>query len=235
MFRRVPDHSQWRAKASADVERRHWRELKLVRNHLARGATFLELGAGDCQFALALCEWAGRVVAVDVSTEIVAQLPTPSNFELRMCDGVSVPVAPHSVDVVYSNQLIEHLHPDDVRAQLRAVHVALRPGGTYLCLTPHSYTGPHDVSRGFDDVASGFHLHEYTSGELCTLLRECGFVAIRQLVGARGRYVPLPPWLGGALERLLAPLPMQWRRRLGELPILRMMLHRLMVIARTPA
>ena len=235
LFRRVLDHSQLHNKASSDVRDRHWRELALVRSLLAPDAVFMELGAGDCQFALELSGHARQVIAVDVSTEIVKELDAPANFSLLLSDGCSVPVPPASVDLAYSNQLIEHLHPDDVRAQLQAVFAALRRGGRYVCLTPHRYTGPHDISRDFDEVASGFHLHEYTSRELCRLLAECGFVAIRQLVGARGRYFSIPPLLTAMLEILLAPLPQRVRRRLGNLPGLRMVLHRLMITARRPA
>jgi len=234
LFQRVPDHSQLHNKASSDVRERHWRELALVRGLLRPGAVFMELGAGDCQFALELAQDAGQVIAVDVSTEIVKDLLPPANFSLLLSDGCNVPVPPASVDLAYSNQLIEHLHPEDVRAQLQAIFTALRRGGRYLCLTPHRYTGPHDISRGFDDVATGFHLHEYTSRELCALMRECGFVAIRQLVGARGRYLAVPPLLVTLLEGLLAPLPQRVRRRLGNLPGLRMVLHRLMITARRP-
>lgn len=234
LFRRVPDHNQLHNKVSSDVRERHWRELALVRGLLAPGAVFMELGAGDCQFALELSSHAGRVIAVDVSTEIVKDLDAPANFSLLLSDGCTVPVPPASIDLAYSNQLIEHLHPDDVRAQLQAIFSALRRGGQYICLTPHRYTGPHDISRDFDDVASGFHLHEYTSRELCALLRDCGFVAIRQLAGAKGRYFAIPPLLVAVLEKLLAPLPQRLRRRLGNLPGLRMVLHRLMITARRP-
>jgi SAM-dependent methyltransferase len=235
LFRRVPDHSQLHNKAAGDVRQRYWRELALVEGLLPDDGVFLELGAGDCQFTLEIARHARHAYAVDVSTEIVTDSGAVANFELVLSDGCTVPVPPASVDLAYSNQLIEHLHPDDVRAQLRAVYAALRPGGRYVCLTPHRYTGPHDISRGFDDVATGFHLHEYTSTELCALLRDSGFVDVRQLVGAKGHYLPLWPALGAALESLLAPLPPRWQRRLGDLPGLRMALHRLMVTARRPA
>lgn len=234
LFRRVPDHSQLHHKSVGDAAARHWRELALVRSLLPDDAVFLELGAGDCQFTLEVARSARKAYALDVSTVIVEQTALIANFELVLSDGCNVPVPPASVDLAYSNQLIEHLHPDDVRAQLRAVYAALTPGGRYVCLTPHRYTGPHDISRGFDDVATGFHLHEYTSIELCALLRECGFTEVRQLLGAKGRYVQVWPALTAMLERALAPLPPRLRRVIGDWPGMRMALHRLMVTARRP-
>lgn len=235
LFRRVPDHSQLRNKATGDVRQRRWRELMLVERLLPANGVFLEIGAGDCQFALEVARRARHVYAVDVSCEIATDTGTAANFELLLSDGCNVPVPPASVDLAYSNQLIEHLHGDDARAHLRAVFAALRPGGRYVCLTPHRFTGPHDISRDFDEVASGFHLHEYTSSELCALLADSGFVEVRQLVGAKGRYLPVWPALIALLETLVAPLPLRWRRRLGDLPGMRMALHRLMVTGRKPA
>jgi predicted SAM-dependent methyltransferase len=38
-------------------------------------------------------------------------------------------VRAESVDLAYSNQLMEHLHPDDASEQLANVYRALKPGG----------------------------------------------------------------------------------------------------------
>ena len=61
---------------------------------------------------------------------------------------------------------MEHLHPDDALEQLQNIYSALVPGGIYLCITPNRLSGPQDVSRDFDMVATGFHLKEYTISEL---------------------------------------------------------------------
>ena len=103
-----------------------------------------------------------QVYALDVSAEITSRVSLPSNFKLILSDGTSVPLPPESVDVAYSNQLMEHLHPDDALEQLQGIWRALRPGGVYICLTPNRVNGPHDISQYFDSVATGFHLKEYT-------------------------------------------------------------------------
>ena len=55
-----------------------------------------------------------------------------ANLDIVITDGVSLPVEPGSVDVAYSDQLMEHLHPDDAVAQLENVVRAIRPGGVYI-------------------------------------------------------------------------------------------------------
>ena len=132
----------------------------------------LEIGAGDCALSLALAAHARQVYAVEVSREIAHTEDAPENFELLITDGRSIPVEPNSVDVAYSNQLMEHLHPDDALEQLNGILSALRPGGKYICFTPNRLLGPSDISQYFEDeVASGFHLREYSNRELRDLFK----------------------------------------------------------------
>ena len=119
-------------------------------------------------------------------------------MELVLSDGVSIPV---EATLIFSNQLMEHLHPDDVREQLRNVVTALLPGGRYLCITPSRLNGPHDISRGVDKVARGFHLREYTYTELDRLFKDVGFARTRAVIRIRGRQLEAPTWLLKALER----------------------------------
>ena len=78
-----------------------------------------------------------------------------------------------------SNQVIEHLHPEDLEAHLRGAYSILKGGGRYVFCTPHRYTGPHDVSRVFKtDEPKGMHLREYTYQELVEAVKRAGFSRI---------------------------------------------------------
>jgi len=82
-------------------------------------------------------------------------------------------------DVVVSSQVIEHLHPEDLKAHLKGVYSILRGGGRYVFSTPHRYTGPHDISRVFKlDEPKGMHLREYTYQELVKATEGAGFTRI---------------------------------------------------------
>ncbi len=72
-------------------------------------------------------------------------------------------------------QLIEHVHPDDLVQQLGSVRSVLRPNGTYLGVTPNRLNGPHGISKYFDDEATGLHIKEYTNAELQALFLAAGF------------------------------------------------------------
>ena len=225
LFRRVPHHQQLALKVSpqqrlADIAK----EVEMLRPFLGGDSTFLEIGPGDCALSLEVAKSVRQVYAVDVSTEITKGIDAPANFRLAFSDGCSVPVPPGSVDVAYSTDLIEHLHPDDAFEQLRNVHGALAPGGRYLCVTPNGISGPHDISMYFDKVATGFHLKEYTVAGLCELFRRAGFSRIRVVLGARGRFAALPALPSILCESLLDVIPHRLRRPVAGLLPFRLLL-----------
>jgi SAM-dependent methyltransferase len=177
---------------------------------------FLEIGPGDCSLSVAIAPRVRQVYGLDVSEEITHALDLPSNFKLILSDGTSVPLPPDSVDVAYSNQLMEHLHPDDALEQLAGICRALAPGGVYICITPNRLNGPHDISRYFDPVATGFHLKEYTVTELSDLFKSVGFSKVQVLLGRRGACVPAPAGPVKAGEAALNMLPLAARKVVGR-------------------
>lgn len=219
LFKRVPLHPQHTNKAdaerlAADVAEK----MEIVAPFLNSKTVFLEVGPGDCEFAKAVAEKVARVLAVDVSDEITRRRTLPDNLQLVLSDGSTIPVAPGSVNVAYSNQLMEHLHPDDAVEQLRHLHAALAPGGVYLCITPSRLTGPHDISCVFDREATGFHLKEYTVGDLSVLFRDVGFARVRIIFGGRGKFLLLPTWPAVICEKLLSLLPHGLRKAIALKP-----------------
>ena len=197
LFRKVPNHPQHQS--APDVRGR----MKLVGAFLRSDSTYLEIGPGDCAFASQVAARVAKVYAVDVSAEITKASKLPANAQLIISDGSSVPVPAGTVTVAYSDQLMEHLHPDDARLQLQNIYEALAPGGTYICITPSRHCGPHDISQHFDNVATGFHLREYSYKELLSLFRQVGFEGFSAYAGGRGVYVRLPLGVFLFAERLL--------------------------------
>jgi SAM-dependent methyltransferase len=219
LFTRFPDHPQFaidRAERARFVQAR-WR---FVSRFLTANACVMEIGAGDCAFSVHAAQQVRKVVAVDVSEVIVSG--APENLEVIISDGTSIPVEPASVDLVFSDQLMEHLHPDDAAQQLENVARAIRPGGVYVCITPNRVTGPHDVSRGFDEVSTGFHLREYRARDLAPMFVNTGFSKVDFYAGGRGRYVRLPHHSAIALESAFEwlPLSVRWRLSGAAYPVL---------------
>jgi SAM-dependent methyltransferase len=227
LFREVPDHPQHTeredpAQRAAGAARR----ARLLSRFLTPASTFLEVGPGDLALALQVARQVGKVYAVDVSSEITKGNKLPANFELILSDGSSIPVQANSVDVAYSDQLMEHLHPDDALDQLKNIFQSLKPGGVYICITPNRISGPHDISLYFSDVPSGFHLKEYTTTDLVRILKDAGFSKVAVPVPVRGRYIILPAFLATTLEAVLGLLPRKAARWLASLIVIRPILNR---------
>jgi SAM-dependent methyltransferase len=217
LFQRVPLHPQLVKKT--DPEPFAWsieRQSVILEPFLRPDATFLEVGAGDCALSVAVSPRVRKVYAVDVSDEIMKDLELPANVEGRLSDGTNMPVPPGSIDVAYSNQVMEHLHPEDAGEQLRNIFDSLARGGVYVCITPNRVSGPHDISKYFDDVATGFHLKEYTFRELRRLFEAVGFSRVTACVGGRGRYFRTHPLPVEMTERVLARFPASARKRVAN-------------------
>lgn len=215
LFRRLPHHPQVVKALDPDAAAREVRrQSTLLRRYLKPGQTFLELGAGDCGLAREVAKTVGLAIAVEASPEITRGLVAPPNLRLILTDSFTLPLPDATVDLAYSNQFLEHLHPDDAGDQLREIARVLKPGARYVCVTPNALSGPHDVSAAFDDEPTGFHLKEYTIGEMIKAFREAGFTECRVVVGARGVYLPFATPAGPLAwgEKLLSALPARWRR-----------------------
>lgn len=193
LFTRVDDHPQLEFKRNTESRNLELKwQTELIQKIWDGNGSFLEIGAGDCKLSREISEFATQVYAYDVSEEMAKGLNPPSNFELTIGNGIDFPLDDYSIDLAYSNQLMEHLHPDDAEDQLQNIFKVLKQGGKYFCITPNQISGPHDVSRDFDEVATGFHLKEYTNRELNSLFRRVGFTTVQAIIPVKGIRIKLP-------------------------------------------
>ena len=226
LFRRIPHHSQLTRKMSSEQIAAHVSlQLRLLGRFLKPDTCFLEIGAGDCALSLRVAERVRKVYALDVSALLTQDIRVPRNFELILSDGVSIPVPPGSVTLTYSNQLMEHLHPEDAAEQLANIYQAIAPGGAYVCITPNRLTGPHDISRYFERTATGFHLKEYTIAELRSIFQRAGFRRTVQYARLRGGYFAIPAWFTSLVETAFGVLSPAARTRLSHNKLVRALLE----------
>lgn len=186
-----------------------------------------EVGSGTGALARALADEGYSVVATDVTRERGAAREADGRLQWSATDGVHLDRFAEAgrFDAVISDQVVEHLHPDDLEAHLRGALELLRPGGAYVLRTPHAFIGPSDVSRVFGfDRPVGMHLKEYTYAEIATAAAAAGFGALAAPFGLPG---PLRRRLGldvrvssrylrylVAIERRVGCRSPAWRRRL---------------------
>ena len=186
-----------------------------------------EVGSGYGNLVRALAERGYQVEATDITAERGDDRLAVGTPTWTVTDGVHLSrfAANAPYDAVISDQLIEHLHPDDILLHLTECRKILKPGRTCAVRTPHAFTGPHDVSRifGFSRTV-GMHLHEYTNQELARLFRQAGFAKI-----CAAAYVPARAPIGKSLvygsgymrflvafEAVLSSLPTGTRAKVCE-------------------
>jgi len=218
LFAKVPDHPRLRRRNDAAKTAAINREqLELLGRFIRPGFVVVEFGPGDCRFSFELCQHAGFVYGIDISDQSGMREGVPDNFQHIVYDGSRLPLAERSADVVYSDQLIEHLHPEDASRHFGLVREILRNGGVYVFRTPHGLTGPHDVSKYFTDRPQGFHLKEWTYTELAAVLRGAGYRTWQALYGVKGRHFSMPVWFLSLIERFLGSCPGDLARRMSRL------------------
>jgi SAM-dependent methyltransferase len=232
MYQRVPDHPMLVNKGQPGaLDAKVRRRLALFKRFVTRNSTFLEIGAGDGHMCRAMAKVVKKVYAVEVSEEIARGVDPPPNMEAIITDGLTLPVPEGTVSLISSDNVIEHIHPDDAADHISAICRALAPGGVCVCMTPNGLVGPFDISQGIDDEPRGFHLREYTYTELRRIFLQAGFSRVDSFIGGGGYYLLTPAWLHEGFERLLNSLPKRWRKPVGNTLLFRVFLG-LRIIAR---
>jgi len=217
LFAEVPDHPRLTKRADeARTRASNARKWRVLEGLVGPETVYAEFGPGDSSFALEVAGRARLVYAIDVSDQRAESESSPENFRHVAYDGYTLDLAEGSVDVVYSDQLLEHIHPDDTVAHLKLARRILGTGGVYVFRTPHAFSGPHDVSKFFSDVPEGFHLKEWTYREMSDAVRRAGFRSIGAYWQLKGHPLRLPLVLIEAFEATLGALPRALRATLSS-------------------
>lgn len=218
LFTRVPDHPRFSKTKITDTNNQ---TLRFLKEYLKDSTVYVEFGPGDCQLASTVCKYAKKVTAVDIFDQRRDKSRFSSNFELIIYDGYDLNIERNSVDVVFSDQFIEHLHPEDVEYHFQLVNRILRDNGLYIFRTPHAYFGPHDISKFFSDEPEGFHLKEWTHSEIEKLLKKVNFASWdgfwRINNKLNNRYIKIPFGYFKIAEAMLKGIPKKPQRKVSRL------------------
>jgi len=153
------------------------REALREMDHTPNGRTaisVLDLGCGNGTSYAAFSERskAVRCVGLDIVDSPEVALRPRKALPFCTYDGIRVPLADDSFDMVYSRQVFEHVrYPENVIAEAYRV---LKPGGVFV---------------GSTSQLEPFHsrsLWNYTPYGFCVLLRDAGFKAIQVRPGIDG-------------------------------------------------
>ena len=219
LFARVPDHPRLtRRRSQTLTDAANVSRLAMLAPWLKPDSVVAEFACGDARFSMeSLAPRVRQVYGIDISDQRGEGVRSPTNFSMVTYDGFRLEGVPDgSVDVVFSDQFLEHLHPDEIANHFDIVWRMLKVGGVYVIRTPHALTGPHDISMYFTDEPEGFHLHEWRFVELRDSLARTRFTGFTGFWNARNRCIPLPTWWLAAVEGLLGTVPRATARRMSR-------------------
>src|SRR5690606_39119617 len=145
----------------------------LERRRFVRTGTprLFEIGYGG---GLLLSRMAARgfdVSGIEISPAVretaLKQVPSEYHDQLLVGDFVTHPLLTglSQVDVVYWNDVFEHIPTDELPDYLQRIHSLILPGGCLVTITPNWHERPSDVTGDFRPPrteALGLHLKEYT-------------------------------------------------------------------------
>ena len=208
--------------------------VQLLARQRARGLTprFFEIGYGSGGLLKRIADRGFPVAGIEISPDMhrqAAELMGPEHeadllqgdFLRRQDASRRETGQQESYSLIYWNDVIEHIPPDEVADYLKKIVDLLVPGGLLVTISPNWHVRPSDVTG---DVlpprteSAGLHLKEYTLREMTALLRGAGLqrVAVPLLIlpgqpvlcgsgmgGIKRRFEPLLEYLPFRLATLL--------------------------------
>jgi len=195
------------------------RYIQLVLDVLARQSRttdiapqVFEIGFGSGALLAGLESQGVDVSGIEVSSamrdEACRRLPSAAHGQLYLGDFLSVDLPRGSYDIVFWNDVLEHIVTDETHDFLVKIRSLLKPGGALVTITPNWHLRPSDITMMYQPPRSqavGFHMQEYTLREMTAMLRQAGFARVATpLVVTRGRMHLAGLGLTG-LKRLLEP------------------------------
>ena len=218
LFSKVPDHPRLtRRNSKITTKKINRKKLHLLQDFLDKSKTFGEFAVGDCKFLYEISKYFKNVIGIDISDQRNKGDRVPDNFKLIIYYGYNLQtIKDNSIDIMYSDQLIEHFHPDETRSHFKIVYRLLKKDGKYVFNTPHSYSGPYDVSQYFSYEPECFHLKEWNYRELKELFKELNYAKFQVYWFAKGLKFRMPILYFESVERILGLFPKRRIRNIAK-------------------
>ncbi len=170
--------------------------VKLFRRELT-GRSILDLGCGTGAFLLCAAGWVKpkRLLGIDIDPDKIGPEDKIINYRRMNLTDFSLE---ESFDVVFSDNVMEHIAPADLPGHLKSIWNALNDGGRLIVIMPNRLFGPSDVTRVIDRSctnripAAGMHLFESTYSEMIPLLARAGFAEFETVIQIPGLTCHLP-------------------------------------------
>lgn len=226
LFEKVPDHPRITRRTNpVRTAKVNKDKFQFIEKFIHPEKVFAEFAPGDCLFSFQMASHFKKVYGIDISDQTGNEATRPDNFELLIYDGYEINCPDEIVDILFSDQLIEHIPADETLLHFQICFNLLNTHGTYIFRIPHRYSGPHDVSQFFTETPQGFHLNEPTYTEIIQILKETPFTNYRCYYFAKGIKLRLPDFYFTSAEAVLNLLPYKIRKKLARLFVPRILME----------
>jgi SAM-dependent methyltransferase len=219
--------NSWTEEAFYATGRSDWADFRRQWRHYepGLGGTCVEIGSGAGRLTAALAEDFERVVALDVSEEMLARTAAAAGpaVEPLQVDGQAIPLVDGEADAVFSCHVLQHLDgARELATYMAEARRVLRPGGTlmaHIWLTSSPPAGPRrwrqelrlrlarrGLRRGRRPTA--VRMRTYRAEYVQAMLGEAGFVEIElRMFAVRSNGFHHHFWLARAPEGELSASP----------------------------
>ena len=159
--------------------------VALIKKCVDKGSRIFDLGCASGNLLYELAVQGYEIEGIDVSTGLIQKARDKLSSLSKSSAVIQSDItsySPHKTfDCVVMDNVIEHFHPDSIHDVLQKCHAMLNEGGYIIILTPHKFSGPHDISHYFLPLGSkpkGFHLKEFSFTDLYKHLKQTGFQSV---------------------------------------------------------
>ncbi len=154
--------------------------LKIIANLISKKDHILDYGCGGGELVNLLNRNGYQADGFDVSSAIIERAKKSQDINNKFITG-DLNQIKNKYDFIVMDNVIEHLAPDEIKEILIKLKNILKDNGQLLIITPHRFSGPHDISGHFTKLGSkaqGLHLKEFDLQELVSEVKECNYNSI---------------------------------------------------------
>ncbi|TYQ16431.1 UNVERIFIED_CONTAM: excisionase family DNA binding protein [Acetivibrio alkalicellulosi] len=150
-----------------------WEEIRKgyydesIKNHLVglgmlnKKMTVIDLGSGNGYISIAVAEYVKKVIAVDISKEMIKELKKNArsngikNIDTLESDGLEIPIEDEAVDMVCANMYLHHIEQPEMA--IKEINRVLKPQGLIFLSDFYEHNDMelkekmHDLWPGFNE------------------------------------------------------------------------------------
>ena len=151
--------------------------FKLIKNLSSKEKAILDYGCGAGELVNLLAKNGYQATGFDVSPAMISEAKKQAESNSKFISG-QLDNLKNKYDLIVMDNVIEHIAPDEIKETLLKLKTILKDHGRLLIITPHQFSGPHDISGHFlklGSKAQGLHLKEFNLHELVSDVKKCDY------------------------------------------------------------